>query len=40
MKQLANTIKNVKPGVGDSGWETVNLDVNNDGTVNEADLGT
>ena len=37
---LKNTIKNIKPGVSvGSGWETANLDVNNDGIVNEADLG-
>ena len=37
--ELAATIENVKPGVGvESGWETVNLDTNNDGVVNEADV--
>ena len=36
---LASTIENVKPGIGqDSGWETVDLDTNNDGTVNENDI--
>ena len=37
--ELTSTIENVKPGVGvDSGWETVNLDTNNDGVVDEADI--
>ena len=37
---LKTTIKNIKPGVSvGSGWETANLDINNDGIVNEADLG-
>ena len=38
-QELGTTIENVKPGVGvDSGWEIVNLDINNDGVVNEADI--
>ena len=38
-QELATTIENVKPGVGvDSGWETVNLDINNDGVVNQEDI--
>ena len=38
-QELATTIENVKPGLGvDTGWETVNLDVNNDGVVNQADI--
>ena len=38
-QELATTIENVKPGLGvDTGWETVNLDVNNDGVVNELDI--
>ena len=37
---LKTTIKNIKPGVSvGNGWETANLDINNDGIVNEADLG-
>ena len=38
-QELETTIVNVKPGVGqDSGWETVNLDTNNDGVVDVNDI--
>ena len=38
-QELETTIVNVKPGVGqDSGWETANLDTNNDGVVDVNDI--
>ena len=37
--ELVDTIKNIKPGVGQEfEWETVNLDINQDGVVDENDL--
>ena len=37
--ELTSTIENVKPGVGvDTGWETVSLDVNQDGVIDNNDL--
>ena len=37
--ELNTTIDNVKPGVGvDTGWETVSLDVNQDGVIDNNDL--
>jgi len=37
--ELLDTIENVKPGVGQEfEWETVNLDINQDGVVDENDL--
>ena len=37
--ELVDTIENVKPGVGQEfEWETVNLDINQDGVVDENDL--
>ena len=39
--ELVDTIENVKPGVGQEfEWETVNLDINQDGVVDENDLQT
>ena len=37
--ELNTTIEDVKPGVGvDTGWETVSLDVNQDGVIDSNDL--
>ena len=37
--EASDTIENVKPGVGQEfEWETVNLDINQDGVVDENDL--
>ncbi len=39
--EVVETIENVKPGVGQEfEWETVNLDINQDGVVDESDIQT
>ena len=38
-QDLAITIEQVKPGVGqEAEWETVDLDINKDGFINDLDL--